>query len=220
MIFFFLIHRHGKKTQSKYKQPSNPLKINILNCPCWCKTQNNWTLEISNTMLWSPPIKVKSEIQGFWKENCLLVTWQLQEQIPHPYVEQSQFTLSSSHRSLICPWPQPHRGAVLRSFAEDINKPKSLSRKIITIAVFNDKLFLKIILLFTFYGKVCGKRQYHFFPAILEWASLSGPDALTLAKMCVPSHWGDLIFEVSTRSSPNLKNHGEYTGTVLFSPAS
>lgn len=86
----------------------------------------------------------------------------------HPYVEQSQFTLSSSHRSLICPSPQPHRGAVLRSFAEDINKPKSLSSKIITIAVFNDKLFLKIILLFTFYGKVCGKRQYHFFPAILE----------------------------------------------------
>lgn len=43
------------------------------------------------------------------------------------------------------------------------------------------------------------------FPNYLEWASLSGPDALTLAVMCVPSHWGGLIFEVSSRSSPLLK---------------
>lgn len=101
------------------------------------------------------------------------------------------------------------------------NKLKSLSSKIITTAVFNDKLlFLKIVLLFTFYGKVCGKRQYHFSPTILEWASLSGPDALTLAVMRVPSRWGSLIFEVSSRSSSHLKNHGEYTGTALFSLAS
>lgn len=134
-----------------------------------------------------------------------MVSWQLQEQIPHLYVEQSHFTLFSSHKSLICPWPQPHRSVVLCSFAEHINKIKSLSSKIITTAVFNDKLFLKIILFFTFYGKVCGKRQYHLFPAIMEWASLSGPDALILAIMCVPSHWGGLIFEVSSRSSPHLK---------------
>lgn len=116
-------------------------------------------MEISNILLYSPPIKVKSEIQGFKiprRKNSLLVSWELQEQSPHPYVEQPHFTLSSSHRSQICPWPQHHRGiAPLFCF---INKLKSLSSKIIPIAVFKDKLlFLKIILLFTFYGKVCGK---------------------------------------------------------------
>lgn len=35
--------------------------------------------------------------------------------------------------------------------------------------------------------------------------------------MYVPSHWGCLIFEVSSRSSPHLKNDGEYTGTALSS---